>query len=104
MSPLGPATRRRWRDPPADAAPSVATVARTEVRSEQGWTAVGHGVGQVVGGTAVRRGGRRHSVDVVTHLVAREFRLRYRRSLLGVAWSIVQPLARLVVLAFVFTQ
>lgn len=46
----------------------------------------------------------RHQRDVVTHLVAREFRLRYRRSALGWLWSIVTPLARLVVLTFIFTQ
>ncbi|MGY1618339.1 ABC transporter permease [Geodermatophilus sp. SYSU D00691] len=45
----------------------------------------------------------RHSVDVVTHLVLREVHLRYRRSLLGWLWSVAQPLARFLVLAFVFT-
>jgi lipopolysaccharide transport system permease protein len=41
---------------------------------------------------------------VVTHLVAREFRLRYRQAVLGWVWAIVQPLARFVVLTFLFTQ
>lgn len=49
-------------------------------------------------------GPRRHDVEVVLHLVAREFRLRYRRSVLGVLWSVLQPLARLAVLSFVFTR
>jgi lipopolysaccharide transport system permease protein len=45
----------------------------------------------------------RHPLDVVTHLVAREFRLRYRRSVFGWLWSVAQPVARFLVLAFVFT-
>ena len=51
-----------------------------------------------------RRGRRRPAVDLVAHLVVREFRLRYRRALLGWLWVIAQPLARLVVLSFVFTR
>jgi lipopolysaccharide transport system permease protein len=46
----------------------------------------------------------RHATDLVTHLVAREFRLRYRKAVLGWLWAIGQPLARLVVLTFIFTQ
>lgn len=46
----------------------------------------------------------RHTADVITHLVAREFRLSYRRSVLGWLWSIAQPLSRLIILSFVFTQ
>ena len=42
--------------------------------------------------------------DLMTHLVGREFRLRYRRSALGWLWSIAQPLARLLILSFIFTQ
>ncbi len=38
------------------------------------------------------------------HLVAREFRLRYRRSVLGWLWAFVQPLTRLAILTFVFSQ
>ncbi len=49
-------------------------------------------------------GSRRHAVDVVVHLVAREFRIRYQRSALGWLWSIGQPLSRLLVLSFVFTR
>jgi lipopolysaccharide transport system permease protein len=45
----------------------------------------------------------RHAFDVVTHLVLREVHLRYRRSVLGWLWSIAQPVARFLVLAFVFT-
>lgn len=46
----------------------------------------------------------RLTFDLVTHLVAREFVLRYRRTLLGWLWAVAQPLARFVVLAFVFTR
>ena len=46
----------------------------------------------------------RYSYDVVTHLVAREFRLRYRRALFGWLWAIVTPLLRFAILAFVFTK
>jgi len=48
--------------------------------------------------------GPRYSWDLVTHLVAREFRLRYRAALLGWLWAIGTPLTRLVVLTYVFTQ
>ena len=46
----------------------------------------------------------RYSWDLVTHLVGREFRLRYRQALLGWAWAVGSPLARLVVLTYVFTR
>jgi lipopolysaccharide transport system permease protein len=48
--------------------------------------------------------GRRYSWDLVTHLVAREFRLRYRQALLGWLWAVGSPLTRLVILTYVFTQ
>lgn len=54
--------------------------------------------------TARPRPRLRHSVEVLTHLVVREFRLRYRRALLGWLWAIAEPLARMVILTFVFTQ
>jgi lipopolysaccharide transport system permease protein len=37
-----------------------------------------------------------------THLTAREFKLRYRRSFLGWVWVVIQPLARIAVVNFVF--
>jgi lipopolysaccharide transport system permease protein len=46
----------------------------------------------------------RHSFDVVTHLVIREVHLRYRRAVLGWLWSVAQPVARFLVLAFLFTR
>lgn len=47
---------------------------------------------------------RRYSWDLVTHLVGREFRLRYRRTIFGWLWAMGYPLARLLVLAFLFTR
>lgn len=43
-------------------------------------------------------------IDLILHLVGRDFAVRYRRSILGGLWSLVQPLSRLVVLSFLFTQ
>lgn len=46
----------------------------------------------------------RYAFDLVTHLVAREFRLRYRRALFGWLWALAVPLSRLLVLSFVFVR
>jgi lipopolysaccharide transport system permease protein len=46
----------------------------------------------------------RYSWDLVMHLVGREFRLRYRRALFGWLWALGSPLARLVILTYVFTR
>lgn len=43
-----------------------------------------------------------HYVDLLRHLVWRDFNLRYKRSVLGVLWSLVFPLAQLMVLVFLF--
>jgi lipopolysaccharide transport system permease protein len=48
--------------------------------------------------------GSRFFWDLITHLVAREFRLRYRQALLGWLWAVATPLTRLVILTYVFTQ
>jgi ABC-type polysaccharide/polyol phosphate export permease len=44
----------------------------------------------------------RHNVDLLRHLVRRDFMLTYRRSALGTLWSLLLPLAQLLVLTFVF--
>jgi ABC-type polysaccharide/polyol phosphate export permease len=44
----------------------------------------------------------RHNLDLLQHLVRRDFLLTYRRSTLGMLWSLVLPLAQLLVLGFVF--
>lgn len=43
-----------------------------------------------------------HHVDLICHLVRRDFTLRYKQSILGVLWSLVLPLAQLIVLVFLF--
>lgn len=48
--------------------------------------------------------GSRYAYDICTHLVSREFRTRYRRSLFGWLWSVAQPLLRFAVLGVVFGQ
>lgn len=41
--------------------------------------------------------------DLARELIARDLKLRYKRSLLGITWSLVTPLSLLLVLSFVFT-
>jgi lipopolysaccharide transport system permease protein len=43
-----------------------------------------------------------HAGDLVRELVSRDIKLRYRRSILGIAWSQLAPLAMIGVLTFVF--
>ena len=52
------------------------------------------------------RGGRRwiHMRDVLRELVTRDFKLRYKRSVFGIAWSLMVPLAQLAVMYVVFHQ
>ena len=44
----------------------------------------------------------RHRTDLVRELVTRDIKLRYRRSVLGIAWSQIAPLSMIAVLSFVF--
>lgn len=43
-----------------------------------------------------------HLRDLLRELVARDMKLRYKRSVLGVAWSLLNPLAHLGVFYFIF--
>jgi ABC-type polysaccharide/polyol phosphate export permease len=45
-----------------------------------------------------------HRVEVVRHLVRRDFRFRYHDSSLGLAWSLLLPLTQLLVLVFLFQR
>lgn len=41
--------------------------------------------------------------DLLSELVARDIKLRYKRSALGLAWSLLNPLAQLLVFYFIFS-
>jgi len=43
-----------------------------------------------------------HRRDLLRELVVRDMKLRYKRSYLGIAWTLVNPLAQLLVYSFVF--
>src|SRR5262245_5509146 len=43
-----------------------------------------------------------HQRDLLRELIARDMKLRYRGSLLGMAWTLLNPLAELLVLLFIF--
>lgn len=58
--------------------------------------------GPTVVGRRIQPG--RYAVGLVTHLVAREFKLRYRQAFLGWAWAVAEPLMRFAVLSLVFTK
>jgi lipopolysaccharide transport system permease protein len=44
----------------------------------------------------------KYKYDLIRHLVWRDFTLRYKGSLLGIAWSLLPPVAQLLVLVFLF--
>ena len=44
-----------------------------------------------------------HTRFILSSLVTRDFKLKYRRSVLGVAWSVLNPLLMMVVLSAVFS-
>ena len=44
----------------------------------------------------------RHGYDLLIELVLRDIRLRYKRSVLGLAWSALSPLAQFLILRLVF--
>jgi len=47
--------------------------------------------------------GLRHYLDVVTVLAQKDFKIRYRNSALGFIWSLLNPLAYMVILTLVFS-
>ena len=46
----------------------------------------------------------RYRYDLLTHLVWRDFSLRFKGSILGILWSLLPPLAQLFVLVFLFRR
>lgn len=46
---------------------------------------------------------RKKSLYILKQLVTRDFKLKYRRSFLGVAWSVLNPLLMMMVMAAVFS-
>lgn len=46
---------------------------------------------------------RQKSAFILRQLVTRDFKLKYRRSFLGVAWSVLNPLLMMVIMAAVFS-
>lgn len=49
-------------------------------------------------------GKRTNSLYLLFNLVSRDFKLRYRRSVLGVLWSMLNPLLMMVVMALIFSN
>ena len=43
-----------------------------------------------------------HLYDLLHQLISRELKLRYKRSMLGIAWTLLNPLMQLLIFAFVF--
>ena len=46
---------------------------------------------------------RKSTVFILKQLVTRDFKLKYRRSVLGVVWSVLNPLLMMAVLTLVFS-
>ena len=49
-----------------------------------------------------RTGRYRYLIDLVYELVKRDIKLRYKKSLIGIGWSLLNPLAMLIIFAVVF--
>ena len=54
-------------------------------------------------GTATTRKAFERNWFTLTSLISRDFKLKYRRSVLGVVWSVLNPLLMMCVLAAVFS-
>lgn len=46
----------------------------------------------------------KNSLYLLANLVSRDFKLRYRRSVLGVVWSMLNPLLMMIVMALIFSN
>ena len=45
-----------------------------------------------------------HSYDLLRELVARDLKMRYKRSIFGFAWSMINPLAQILMFTFLFNK
>lgn len=45
-----------------------------------------------------------HARDLLRELVARDMKIRYKRSVLGIAWSLVNPLTQILIFSFLFNR
>ena len=80
-------------------------IAAQAIRSTADWSIGGYrnGLGSVENiGVTLALSRPRHRMDLVRELVARDIKLRYRRSVLGIVWSQIAPLSLIAVLSFVF--
>ena len=53
-------------------------------------------------GSRSRSHGIRHTLELHWELVLRDLRIRYKRSYLGLAWSLLNPLSQIVIFSFLF--
>lgn len=54
-------------------------------------------------GIAFKNGSFRHNLFILQTLVSKDFKLKYRRSVLGILWSILNPLLMMIVMSAVFS-
>lgn len=45
-----------------------------------------------------------HTRDLLRELVARDMKIRYKRSILGIAWSLVNPITQILIFTFLFNR
>lgn len=62
------------------------------------------GLSSTIKSTKVNASSLNYRFDLICHLVKRDFTLLYKRSVLGVLWSLLLPLAQLLVLIFIFQK
>lgn len=55
-------------------------------------------------GKSTRTKQNKNSLYLLYNLVSRDFKIRYRRSVLGVAWSMLNPLLMMIVLSLIFSN
>lgn len=51
-----------------------------------------------------KKSNNKNSLYLLYNLVSRDFKLKYRRSVLGIAWSMLNPLLMMVVMTLIFSN